>query len=84
MLVYLSWGEGLLRASSNWRHAVAVTLPVVGESNKTKINFKRNSKVPIDSVPRKPLLFKFKVEAFVSRGTQRELLRKKPKNNNKV
>ena len=40
-----------------------------------------HSKVPINNVPRKLLLFKFKVEAFVSRGTQRELLRKKPKNN---
>ena len=29
-------------------------------------------------MPRKPLLFKFKVEAFVSRGAQRELLRKRP------
>ena len=29
-------GEGLLRARSNWRHAVAVTLPIFGESNKIK------------------------------------------------
>ena len=36
-----------------------------------------HSKVPINNVPRKPSLFKFKVEGFVSRGTQRELLRKK-------
>ena len=36
--MYLSWGEGLLRARSNWRHAVAVTLPRVGESNKIKQN----------------------------------------------
>ena len=43
-----------------------------------------HSKVPINNVPRKPLLFKFKVEAFVLGGTQRELLRKRPKNNNKV
>ena len=27
---------GLLRARSNWRHAVAVTLPIIGESNKIK------------------------------------------------
>ena len=40
------------------------------------------SKVPINNVPRKPLLFKFKVEAFVSRGTERELLRKRLKNIN--
>jgi len=37
VVVYLSWGEGLLRARSNWRHAVAVTLPIIGESNKIKI-----------------------------------------------
>ena len=37
MVVYLSWGEGLLRARSNWRHAVAVTLPIIGESNKIKL-----------------------------------------------
>ena len=43
-----------------------------------------HSKVPINNVPRKPLLFKFKVEEFVSSGTQRELLRRKPKNNYKV
>ena len=30
------WGEGLLRARSNGRHAVAVTLPIVGEPNKIK------------------------------------------------
>ena len=36
-----------------------------------------HSKVSINNVPRKPLLFKFKVEEFVSSGTQRELLRKK-------
>ena len=29
-------GEGLLRARSNWRHAVAVTLPITAESNKIK------------------------------------------------
>ena len=29
-------GEVLLRARSNWRHAVVVTLPIVGESNKIK------------------------------------------------
>ena len=38
-----------------------------------------HSKVPINNVPRKPLLFKFKVEAFVFRGTERELLRKRLK-----
>ena len=43
-----------------------------------------HSKVPINNVPRKPSSFKFKVDGFVSRSTQRELLRKKPKNNNKV
>ena len=37
----LSWGEGLLRARSNWRHAVAVTLLIIGESNK-KINLMEN------------------------------------------
>ena len=37
MVVYLSWGERLLRARSNWRHTVAVTLPIIGESNKIKI-----------------------------------------------
>ena len=37
MVVYLSWGERLLRARSNWRHAVAVTLPIIGESNEIKI-----------------------------------------------
>ena len=36
VLVYLSWGKGLLRARSNWRHAVAVTLPIIGESSKIK------------------------------------------------
>ena len=36
-MVYLSWGEGQLRARSNWRHAVAVTLPIIGESNKIKL-----------------------------------------------
>ena len=36
VLVYLSWGEGLLRARSKWRHAVAVTLPIIGESNNIK------------------------------------------------
>ena len=30
------WGEELLRARSNWRHAFAVTLPITGESNKIK------------------------------------------------
>ena len=30
-------GEGLLRArSNNWSHAVAVTLPIIGESSKIK------------------------------------------------
>ena len=29
-------GEGLLRARSNWRHAVAVTLSIIGESNEIK------------------------------------------------
>ena len=29
-------GEGLLRAHSNWCHAVTVSLPVIGESNKIK------------------------------------------------
>ena len=28
--------EGLLWARSNWRRAVAVTLPITGESNKRK------------------------------------------------
>ena len=37
VVVYLSWAEGLLRARSNWRHGVAVTLPIIGESNKIKI-----------------------------------------------
>ena len=27
-------GEGLLLAHSKWGHAVAVTLPIIGESNK--------------------------------------------------
>ena len=36
MLVYLSLGKGLLRARSNWLHAVAVTLPIIGESSKIK------------------------------------------------
>ena len=40
MMVYLSWGEGLSRARSNWRHAVAVTLPIIGESNKIKSIFR--------------------------------------------
>ena len=31
-------GEGLSRARSNWRHAVAVTLPIIGESNKINIH----------------------------------------------
>ena len=30
-------GEGLLQARSNWNHAVAVTLPIIGESNKIKL-----------------------------------------------
>ena len=30
-------GEGLLQARSNWHHAVAVTLPIIGESNKIKL-----------------------------------------------
>ena len=29
-------GGGLLRARRNWRHVVAVTLPIIGESNKIK------------------------------------------------
>ena len=29
-------GEGLLRARSNWCHAVPVTLPIIGESNRMK------------------------------------------------
>ena len=29
-------GGGLLRAHSNWCHAVAVTLPIIDESNKIK------------------------------------------------
>ena len=29
-------GEGLLRVRSNWRHAVVVTLPIIGESYKIK------------------------------------------------
>ena len=37
MVVYLSWGERLLRARINWRHTVAVTLSIIGESNKIKI-----------------------------------------------
>ena len=36
MVVYLSWGERLLRARSNWRHTIAVTLPILSESNKIK------------------------------------------------
>ena len=40
-MVYLSWGKGLLRARSNWRHAVAVTLPIIGESNKLKQNISK-------------------------------------------
>ena len=40
-MVYLSWGKGLLRARSNWRHAVAVTLPIIGESNKIKQNISK-------------------------------------------
>ena len=31
-------GEGLLRASSHWRYAVAVTLPIIAESNEIKQN----------------------------------------------
>ena len=32
--------EGLLRACSNWRHAVAVTLLIIGESNEIKNSVK--------------------------------------------
>ena len=44
VVVYLSSGEGLLRARSNWRHAVAVTLPIIGEANKIKYNKSMNSR----------------------------------------
>ena len=30
-------GGGTLRARSNWRHAVAVTLPIVGESKNLEL-----------------------------------------------
>ena len=40
MVVCSSWGEGLLRARSNWRHAVAVTLLIIEESNKIKNSVK--------------------------------------------
>ena len=29
-------GQGTVTAHSNWHHAVAVTLPIIGESNKIK------------------------------------------------
>ena len=37
-------GKGLLRARSNWRHAVAVSLPIIGESSNNNNNNNNNKK----------------------------------------